>query len=289
MTNKENILVTGANGQLGMEFRKLEEKYTAYEFFFANKSELSITDPIAVDKYFEQHSFTKCINCAAYTGVDKAETEKEIAFEINAKAAGELAAVCKKYNTQFIHISTDYVFDGNGSSPYKESDQTNPIGIYGASKWQGELDVLNNNEQSLILRTSWVYSSYGKNFVKTMLRLMSEKETIGVVNDQFGSPTYAADLAEAILIIISSGKDPSLGIYNYCNQGIISWYDFAMEIKNLVNSKCIVNPIDTASYPTPAKRPHYSVLDTTKIQQTFALVIPAWKDSLKKCVALLGQ
>ncbi|MEO8770842.1 MAG: dTDP-4-dehydrorhamnose reductase [Ferruginibacter sp.] len=289
MRNKKNILVTGANGQLGTEFRKLAEKNTTDAFFFVGKDELSITNTAAIENYFSKHSFTHCINCAAYTAVDKAETEKELAYDVNAKAAGYLAAVCKKYHTQFIHVSTDYVFDGNGIVPYKESDQTNPMGIYGASKLKGETEVFKNNDQSIVLRTSWVYSSYGKNFVKTMLRLMKEKESIGVVNDQYGSPTYAADLAEAILTIISSNNEITPGIYNYCNEGIISWYDFALEIKKLTNSNCIVNPIDTASYPTPAKRPHYSVLDTKKIQQTFNVSIPAWKDSLKKCVALLQQ
>ena len=287
LSDKKNILVTGANGQLGMEFRKLAGKNPFYQFIFAGKDELAITDTAAIEKYFNQHAFTHCINCAAYTAVDKAETEKETALDVNAKAAGSLAAVSKKYNTQFIHISTDYVFNGNGTVPYKESDETNPIGIYGASKLQGEVEVFKNNEQSIVFRTSWVYSSFGKNFVKTMLRLMNEKESIGVVNDQVGSPTYAADLAEIILTIISSNRDIIPGIYNYCNEGVISWYDFALEIKKLTNSKCIVNPIDTASYPTPAKRPHYSVLDTNKIKQTFGVSIPGWKESLKKCIQLL--
>ena len=289
LSNKKNILVTGANGQLGMEFRKLAGKNPGYEFIFADRSELSITDAAAIESYFSQHSFTHCINCAAYTAVDKAETEKELAYEVNAQAPGYLAAFSKKFNAQFIHFSTDYVFDGNGTIPYTESDQTNPIGIYGTSKLLGEKEVFKNNEQSIILRTSWVYSSYGKNFVKTMLRLMNERESIGVVNDQVGSPTYAADLAEAILRIISSNKEIIPGIYNYCNEGIISWYDFALEIKKLTNSKCIVNPIDTASYPTPAKRPQYSVLDANKIKQTFGVSIPGWKESLKKCIQLLRQ
>lgn len=271
-----------------MEFRALEKKYHTYDLYFAGKDELPITDNAAIENLFSKRSFSHCINCAAYTAVDKAETEQPLAFEINAKAAGELAAVCKKYNVRFIHVSTDYVFNGNGSVPYKESDQTDPVNIYGASKLEGEKEVFKNNDQSIILRTSWVYSSYGKNFVKTMLRLMNEKESIGVVNDQVGSPTYAADLAEAILTIIARIEKPIAGIYNYCNEGIISWYEFASEIKRSINSNCKVNPIETSAYPTPAKRPHYSVLDTTKVRKTFGLAIPAWKDSLEKCIKLLA-
>lgn len=241
-----------------------------------------------MEKYFSQHSFSHCINCAAYTSVDKAETEKEMAFQINATAAGELAAVCKKYDTRFIHISTDYVFDGNGSVAHKESDQTGPVNMYGASKLAGEKATIANNEQAVIIRTSWVYSSYGKNFVKTMLRLMSERESIAVVNDQFGCPTYAADLATAILTILSCHKQLIAGIYHYSNKGVTSWYDFALEIKNLTGSKCQVNPISTDGYPTAAKRPPYSVLATEKIQQAFDLTIPDWRDSLKKCIVLLA-
>jgi dTDP-4-dehydrorhamnose reductase len=288
LNRKENILVTGANGQLGMEFRALEEKYPVYNFYFVGKDELPITDKAAIENLFINQSFRHCINCAAYTAVDKAETEQSLAFQINATAVAHLAAVCKKYDTQFIHVSTDYVFNGNGSTPYKESDQTDPVNVYGASKLEGEKEVFEHNDQSIILRTSWVYSSYGKNFVKTMLRLMNEKETINVVNDQVGSPTYAADLAEAILTIVSTNEKQIAGIYNYCNEGVISWYQFASEIKRLINSKCEVNPIETSAYPTPAKRPHYSVLDTTKICATFGIVIPSWKTSLEKCIKLLA-
>lgn len=286
MNNKRNILVTGANGQLGMEIRMLEKKYPQFDFIFAGREELSVDNNDLLEHFFSQNNFTHCINCAAYTAVDKAETEKDLAFEINAFAAENLAAICKKYNTQFIHISTDYVFDGKSEKPYKEDDQTNPINVYGASKLKGEEEIIKCNKESVIIRTSWVYSSYGKNFVKTMIRLMNEKERIGVVNDQFGCPTYAADLASLILEIISTGKITP-GIYHYCNEGIISWYDFARAIKKIINSRCIVNPIESIQYPTPAERPKYSVLDTNKIQQTFSITIPGWEDSLNTCLKML--
>ncbi len=288
MSNTINILVTGANGQVGMELRALSGKYPACNFFFAGRNELPITNLAAIENYFSKHALTHCINCAAYTAVDKAESEKELAYETNAVAAAHLAAVCRKNKVTFIHFSTDYVFDGNGSVPYNESDQTGPQAVYGYSKLEGENAVLKNNDEAIIIRTSWVYSSFGKNFVKTMLKLMSEKESIGVVNDQLGCPTYAADLAEAVLKIISENNRPAAGIYNYCNEGITSWYEFAMAIKNISGSKCMVNPITTNDYPTPAKRPHYSVLDTTKIKETFHLSIPGWKQSLEKCLKLLN-
>ncbi len=287
MNAKKNILVTGANGQLGMEFRDLAKINSTYNFLFASKEELSITDELSLSKYFAAHHIDHCINCAAYTAVDKAETEKDLAYEVNATAVGYLAAICKKKGTQFIHISTDYAFDGTATTPYKESAVTNPVGIYGASKLAGEQSAIEQNASSIIIRTSWVYSHHGKNFVKTMIRLMKEKENIGVVNDQFGSPTNAADLAEAILEIIAANEKPPAGIYHYCNEGIINWYEFAVAIKQIIKSNCIVNPIPTSAYPTPANRPAYSVLDTTKIKQTFNLTIPSWKDSLEKCIFIL--
>ena len=267
-----------------MEFRALEKKYPDCRFYFTSKDELSIADPTAIDQYFSDHSFSHCINCAAYTAVDLAETEKKTAFQINSNAAGYLAAICKKMAVQFIHISTDYVFDGNGITPYKESYKANPVNMYGETKFQGEQEIFKNNKAALIFRTSWVYSIYGKNFVKTMAKLMTEKDIIGVVNDQVGSPTYAADLANTILTIISGNESPVAGIYHYCNEGVISWFDFAMEIKRLIGSNCQVNPIATKDYSTPAKRPQYSVLDTSKIRQTFGITIPDWKQSLKKCI-----
>ena len=287
MSRKKNILVTGANGQLGMEFRTISMLYPGYDFLFTTKEDLSIIDTANVESFFSTHDIAYCINCAAYTAVDKAEAEKEIAFENNGTAVGNLAAVCKKVGSRFIHISTDYVFNGNATEPYKETDETDPVNIYGASKLQGEKEALKNNMDTIIIRTSWVYSSFGKNFVKTMLRLMNEKESISVVSDQVGCPTYANDLAEAIMKIISENEKPMGGIYNYSNRGVISWYEFALAIKEISESSCTVNPVSSSQYPTPAKRPNYSVLDTSKIEQVFNIEIPFWKDSLEKCIALL--
>jgi dTDP-4-dehydrorhamnose reductase len=287
-TNK-TILVTGANGQVGKEFRALALSYPQYNFLFAGREELAIENFDAVKKYFTNNIIAFCINCAAYTAVDKAETEKESAFLINATAAGNLAVVCKDFNTQLIHISTDYVFDGTNTQPYKETDATNPLGVYGQSKLKGEDLILQNNPAAIIIRTSWVYSSFGNNFVKTMLRLMKERENINVVDDQLGCPTYAADLAIAIMVIIEKHSTFAVGhsIFNYCNAGIISWYNFAVAIKELTGSTCMVNPIPTLQYPTPAKRPQYSVLDTTLIKHTFDIAVPEWKKGLEKCLNMM--
>lgn len=285
MTNK--ILVTGSNGQLGNELRDLASLYPQYEFVFTGLPELSITDKDAVENFFKEARPAYLINCAAYTAVDKAESEKEINDLINGTAVGILANACKNYGAKFIHISTDYVFDGNATSPLKESDEVDPVNAYGASKLLGEELAFKNDPDTIIIRTSWVYSFHGKNFVKTMMRLMSEKESIGVVSDQVGSPTYAADLAEAIMQIISSGKWQA-GIYNYSNEGTISWFDFANEIKKLIGSSCLVNALTTEQFPTPAKRPKYSVLDKTKIQQTFSIQLKDWKESLKHCIDKLN-
>jgi dTDP-4-dehydrorhamnose reductase len=281
MTNK--ILVTGSNGQLGNELRELAPSFAQYEFIFTDVEELSITDKEAVEKIFREQRPAYLINCAAYTAVDKAESDRELANEINGTAVGILSSVSKKYGTRFIHISTDYVFNGNATSPLSENDNVDPVNMYGASKLLGEQLAIENNPESIIIRTSWVYSFHGKNFVKTMMRLMNEKESIGVVSDQYGSPTYAADLAEAIMMIITSGKWQA-GIYNYSNDGKISWFDFANEIKRLIHSACIVNALSTEQFPTPAKRPKYSVLDKTKIQQTFSLQLKDWKKSLQICI-----
>lgn len=281
-------MVTGANGQLGNELRVLAPGFRGYRFLFVSKEELNIADASAIEKYFSVHTIDLCINCAAYTAVDKAESDEEAAFLINATAVAALATVCNKNNTQLIHISTDYVFDGKATEPYKETDNTNPVSVYGKSKLQGEELAIQHAPSTIIIRTAWVYSSFKANFVKTMLRLMKEKESINVVSDQFGCPTYAADLATAILQIIASGKcNKNPGIYHYSNTGITNWYEFAVAIKELTGSSCIVDPITTAQYPTAAKRPAYSVLNTSKITATFGLVVPAWKESLKRCLKLL--
>ena len=288
MAENKTILVTGANGQLGSEMQVISSAYPNYTFLFVTKNELSIDDTEAVKLYFDQHKIDFCVNCAAYTAVDKAETEIEKALLINATAVGNLAAICKTHHTQFIHISTDYVFDGTATKPYKEDNAVSPVNSYGATKLKGEELALQNNPSSIIIRTSWVYSSFGNNFVKTMLRLMKDKEQISVVSDQVGCPTYAADLAGAIMkIITTKNAAEQAGIYNYSNAGIINWHQFAMAIKEISGSKCLVNPIPSIQYPTPAKRPAYSVLDTSKIQKNFNIQIPEWKDSLQKCLALL--
>jgi dTDP-4-dehydrorhamnose reductase len=287
MTN--TILVTGSNGQLGSDLRDLAASYPQYNFIFTDVAELSIVDKDAVYHFFTTERPAYLVNCAAYTAVDKAESERELSDEINGTAVGILAAACQEHGTKFIHISTDYVFNGEASSPLKETDKVDPVNAYGASKLLGEQRAIQNDPGVIIIRTSWVYSFYGKNFVKTMMRLMNEKQSLGVIDDQLGSPTYAADLAEAIMQIISSGKwEP--GIYNYSNDGIISWFDFANEIKRQIGANCIVNPLTTEQFPTPAKRPRYSVLDKAKIQNTFSITLKDWKESLRLCISkLLAQ
>lgn len=283
---KPKILVTGANGQLGMSLRKLADGHPAFDFVFVSKDELPIHRFELVANYFDIVKPAYCINTAAYTAVDKAETDKGTAFEVNGDAVGVLASVCRKYGTRFIHISTDYVFDGNSPEPYQENAPTNPINVYGISKLRGEALSLLHNPDTLIIRTAWVYCEHGNNFVKTMLRLMKERPAINVVSDQVGAPTYAIDLAGAILAIIdreaTDGWMP--GIYHYSNAGRISWFDFAVAIRDLSGSACVVNPIPASQYPTPAKRPSFSLLDTHKIQATYGLKIPDWKESLQRCL-----
>lgn len=291
MAAHKTILVTGANGQLGQEFRAIALLFPHYNFLFTGKDDLAIEKFETVQNYFSKKNINFCINCAAYTAVDKAETEIDKAFLINATAVENLASVCKQYQVQLIHISTDYVFNGNSQQAYKETDSTNPSSVYGQSKLKGEQLALIKNPSTIIIRTSWVYSSFQNNFVKTMLRLMKEKESINVVNDQTGCPTYANDLAKCIMSIVAQNETlPNKhAIYNYCNQGAISWYQFATTIKELTNSSCIVTPIPTSQYPTAAKRPMYSVLNTSLIQNTFAIEIPHWKQSLQKCLQLLSK
>jgi|SRR6185437_6484816 len=285
------ILVTGANGQLANELKTLSHNYPSFQFLFTTKEVLPIENGEVLKSFFEQNKIDYCINCAAYTAVDKAEAEQEKAFLINATAVGALAHICKEHHAKLIHISTDYVYDGSSTIPLTEQSRLAPINIYGLSKLKGEELAIRENAFTLIIRTSWVYSSFGNNFVKTMLRLFKEKDEINVINDQLGSPTYAADLAGVIMKFIAKkeeGNDFS-GIVNYSNSGITTWYEFAEEIKLLVNSNCKINPIPTSSYKTPAKRPSYSVLDTSKIKELLHLEIPDWRESLKKCIGILSE
>jgi dTDP-4-dehydrorhamnose reductase len=281
------VLVTGANGQLGKELQQLEKKWPSFRFLFLSREDLPIHHFELVRNFFKASKPSVLINCAAYTAVDKAEQEPLLARQVNAEAVGVLAAVCAANQCRFIHISTDYVFDGTATSPYKEQDLTAPQSVYGQTKLEGERQALLANPQTLIIRTSWVYSSFGKNFVKTIIRLLQDKPQISVVQDQLGSPTFAADLANAILQIISSNNWIP-GIYNYSNSGIISWYQFAQEIGKLVGSSTPIKGISTAEYPTPAKRPAWSVLDTSKIVSTYGVTIKDWKESLGQCIRELG-
>jgi dTDP-4-dehydrorhamnose reductase len=285
------ILVTGANGQLANEIKIVVPQHPQFQYIFTTKEELAIENTAAVKSFFEKNKIDFCINCAAYTAVDKAESETEKAFLVNANAVGNLANICNIYQTKLIHISTDYVYDGNANTPLKENSKTKTLNIYGESKLKGEELAIEEDPSTLIIRTSWVYSSFGNNFVKTMLRLFKEKNEINVVADQYGSPTYAADLAQVIMELvdrINRGKKFS-GIFNYCNEGIISWFEFAEAIKVLSSSTCRINPVSTSEYKTAAKRPQYSVLDTSKIKESLKIPIPFWKDSLQKCIQVLNH
>ena len=290
-----NILVTGSNGQLGSEIRVLSPDYN-YNFFFTDRKTLDISNLNAVHEFIEKNNINTIINCAAYTAVDKAESDFENANKINHLAVKNLAEIANEKNIKLIHISTDYVFDGKNFKPYTEDDTTNPNGVYGSTKLDGENALLHakcsagvNSKNSIIIRTSWVYSSFGANFVKTMLRLGREKESLGVIFDQVGSPTYARDLAKAILDILPNIKNEKPEIYNYSNEGVLSWYDFAKEIMRMAKLDCQINPIETKEYPTPAIRPHYSLLNKSKIKKEFGLVIPYWKDSLDECLKTMGE
>jgi dTDP-4-dehydrorhamnose reductase len=288
------VLVTGANGQVGQELRVLAASYPSFEFIFTSHDTMPVNDEAAVQKMFAAHRPSYCLNCAAYTAVDKAESEPDIAYQVNAEGTRILAAACKANNTRFIHISTDYVFNGQSPAPYTEDAPTDPVNTYGASKLKGEQLCLQYNPQAIFIRTAWVYSSFGKNFVKTMMKLMHDRPTLNVVSDQIGAPTYAADLAKCMVDIVvnselSSGGSWVPGIYHYSNQGRISWHEFAVAIKELTGSSCTVTPISTEQYPTPAKRPAFSLLDTSKIRNTFHCTIPEWKDSLKSCIELLSN
>jgi len=282
----KKILVTGANGQLGQCLQKISSQFEEFEFIFTDSETLDITNKEEVNDFFWQNAPDFCINAAAYTAVDLAETEVEKAFLVNADGTENLAEACSENNAQFIHVSTDYVFDGENNLAYTEEDFTNPLGVYGASKLAGDELALEVNPCSVILRTSWVYSEFGKNFVKTMLNLFATKDELNIVADQFGQPTNANDLAEAIMKIIKSEKITP-GIFNFSNLGRISWFDFAEKIAELSKAKIKLNAIETSQYPTPAKRPKNSVLDLDKISKTYAIQLKPWEESLEDCVQIL--
>lgn len=282
----KKILVTGANGQLGQCLQKISSQFEEFEFIFTDSETLDITNKEEVNDFFWQNAPDFCINAAAYTAVDLAETDIEKAFLVNADGTENLAEACAENNAQFIHVSTDYVFDGENNLAYTEEDFTNPLGVYGASKLAGDELALEVNPCSVILRTSWVYSEFGKNFVKTMLSLFATKDELNIVADQFGQPTNANDLAEAIMKIIKSEKITP-GIFNFSNLGRISWFDFAEKIAELSDAKIKLNAIETSQYPTPAKRPKNSVLDLDKISKTYAIQLKPWEESLEDCVQIL--
>jgi len=289
----KHILVTGANGQLGSELYALTEQnsYDELYFHFTDKENLDITNKSKIEDFCKENNIRVIVNCAAYTAVDKAEDDVENADAINHLAVKSMAEIARSQSIQLIHISTDYVFDGSNSIPYIEEDNVNPQGIYGKTKLDGENAMIAVcPEKSMIIRTSWVYSRFGNNFVKTMLRLGKQRDELGVIFDQVGTPTYAKNLAESILDIIQSQREyepNSVEIYHYSNEGVCSWYDFAKTIFELSNISCNVNPITTEQYPTPAKRPHYSILNKTKIKKDFKLDIPYWKDALTVCLSKL--
>jgi dTDP-4-dehydrorhamnose reductase len=282
------ILVTGANGQLGSEIRFLAERNAEFSFTFLERNDLSITDELAVNHFFQAHHFDYLIHCAAYTAVDKAESEQELAYLVNKTAVVNLAKACKSNNIKMVHISTDFVFDGNSSIPLIEESKTNPLSVYGATKLAGEEAASAVNKDLLIIRTSWVYSTFGNNFAKTIIRLCKERDKLNIIFDQVGTPTYARDLAAAILTIIKTNQWQS-GIYHYSNEGVASWYDFAVAIKEICGLTTTILPIETSEYPTPATRPKYSVLNKKKIKKTFGLNIPYWRDSLKTCITELNK
>lgn len=279
----KKILVTGSTGQLGSELSVLSSSYPQYDWIFADRTQVTLDNLELLESQIKEINPNIIFNCGAYTAVDKAESERDLAFTVNHLAVELIAKYAKKNSAKLIHVSTDYVFDGSSSIALAEEAETNPINVYGESKLAGEMACLKENPESIIIRTSWVYSKFGNNFVKTMQRLMQERDAINVVNDQIGSPTYAEDLALAMIAVLEAPKWVS-GIYNYSNEGEISWYDFALAIKELGGYHCEVGGIPSVSYPTPAKRPEFSLLDKKKIKEVYNLDIPDYKQSLKKMV-----
>ena len=283
-----NILVTGGNGQLGSELKEIAHNYQDYNFLFTDVSDLDITNHDEVRAFIECNNINLIINCAAYTAVDKAESEPELSDAINHLAVANFAQIVNENNIKLIHISTDYVFDGTNNKPYLETDTPNPKSVYGETKLDGELAMRKiNPSNSIIIRTSWVYSRFGNNFVKTMLRLAETKDEISVVSDQIGSPTNAADLAEAILTILPKINCDSVEVYHYSNEGVCSWYDFAKAVFEIANMKVKINAIESAQYRTSAKRPFYSILSKKKTKAGFQIETPYWKESLNICLNII--
>ena len=282
----KNVLITGANGQLGNEMRVLSEANKEYTYFFTDVAELDICNEQAVMDFVKANNIKVIVNCAAYTAVDKAEENVDLCTKLNADAVGYLAKAAEANGAEFVQISTDYVFDGTAHIPYQETEPTCPNSVYGSTKLAGEQNALTLCSRSMVIRTAWLYSTFGNNFVKTMIRLGKERDTLGVIFDQVGTPTYARDLARVIFAAIRQGVVP--GVYHFSNEGVCSWYDFTKAIHRIAGiTDCKVNPLHTEEYPTPAKRPHYSVLDKTKIKNTYQIEIPYWEDSLKECISQL--
>ena len=281
-----NILLTGCNGQLGNEIQLLEKDYGQHRFFNTDVAELDITNQLAVADFVGRNEIDGIINCAAYTAVDKAEDNKELCTTLNTVAPAYLAAAVEKRGGWIVQVSTDYVFNGKAHKPYVETDTPSPDSVYGSTKLAGELGVQKFCKRAMVIRTAWLYSTFGNNFVKTMIRLGKEREELGVVFDQIGTPTYAGDLAKAIMIAVEKGIKP--GVYHFSNEGVTSWYDFTKAIHRIAGiTTCKVRPIHTSEYPTPANRPHFSVLDKTKIKETYDMEIPYWEESLHKCIEKL--
>jgi dTDP-4-dehydrorhamnose reductase len=287
------VLITGSKGQLGSEIKELASDYENLEFVFKDLPELDICDAETLTTIISDQHINAVINCAGYTAVDQAEENSEIAEQVNVKGVLNLVNALEKVDGKLIHISTDYVFDGNHSQPYKESDPVSPVGVYGETKRAGELAVLNSSIDAIVIRSSWLYSKYGNNFVKTMLRLGNEKKSIQVVSDQKGTPTYAKDLAKMCLDILSDASSTNLSkkgsLYHYSDEGVTSWYNFATAIMEIGNIDCKVIPIETKDYPTQARRPMYSVLDKSKIKSDFKVTIPHWRDSLANCIKKINH
>ena len=294
MPNIKTLLVTGSTGQLGQSMRAIYLDYPNYNFVFASRQQLDLSEVSSINGFFQNKTFDVIINCAAHTAVDSAESEAELANQINHIAVQQLAIIAKQHNSKLIHISTDYVFNGQQYRPYVETDEAGPQTVYGKTKLSGEQAIQNSlKTNALIIRTSWVFSEYGNNFVKTMLKLGHQRDSLNVIFDQVGTPTYAGDLAKTIMSIVQRDDFNQTAfktqILHFSNEGVCSWYDFAKAIFELTNTQCKVSPIETKDYPTPATRPHYSVLNKAKIKQSYNLAIPYWKDSLQRCLNTLQE